>query len=674
VNPTSNSRFTFRVSRFAFRDDKAYSMTKPDQWELPIGAQPDAAGTRFRVWAANAQRVEVVLSTDGRPAAVHTLAPDGDGYFAAFVAGVRPGAHYMYRLDGGDPRPDPASRYQPTGVHGPSQVIDPAFRWNDGDWRGSTLEELVIYELHVGAATPVGTFDALIERLDDIRALGATAIELMPVADFPGERGWGYDGVCLFAPARTYGDPDALRRLVDAAHAHGLAVLLDVVYNHLGPDGNYLRQFSADYFTSRHSTPWGAALNFDGPNSGPVRAFFIANVCYWANEYHIDGLRLDATHALRDDSPTHILAEIAARVRASLPAERRFLLTAEDERNDANLVRGQGSGAGDQETIHAAHQPLTPDPRPLGYGLDALWADDFHHQLRVAFAGDRQGYYADYSGSSADLATTLRQGWFYTGQHSPVLDQPRGTPADDIAPERFIHCIQNHDQIGNRALGERLNHDIAPDAYRAATTLLLLSPYTPMLFMGQEWAAATPFLFFTDHHAELGRLVTEGRRAEFAYFSAFASADVPDPQALDTFLRSKLRWQERDQPQHAGVLRLYRNLLALRRRTPALRERSRASFAVVPLGEQTLALRRSSGAAGDVLLIVNLRGALRLDLRAHAETSAPAGQRWRPLLDSEALIYGGRGDTRFVADDAAQPILELSGAGALLLAAERAPD
>jgi len=624
-------------------------MITHEQWELPIGAQPDATGTRFRVWAASAKRVEVVLYADERPAAAHELAPDGDGYFTKFVAGVRPGARYMYRLDGADPRPDPASRYQPIGVHGPSQVIDPAFRWNDGDWHGIMLEDLVIYELHVGAATPDGTFDALIERLDDIRALGATAIELMPVADFPGERGWGYDGVCLFAPARAYGGPAGLRRLIDAAHARDLAVFLDVVYNHLGPDGNYLRQFSTDYFTSRHTTPWGDALNFDGPGSGPVRAFFVANVCYWAHEYHIDGLRLDATHAFRDDSSTHILAEIVARVRAALPDERRFLITAEDERNEARLIHSPAQG---------------------GYGLDALWADDFHHQLRVALAGDQQGYYADYSGSSADLATTLRQGWFYTGQRSFLLAQPRGTPTDDIPPARFVHCIQNHDQIGNRALGERLNHDIAPDAYRAATTLLLLSPYTPLLFMGQEWAAATPFLFFTDHHAELGRLVTEGRRAEFAYFSAFAGTDVPDPQALDTFLRSKLRWQERDQPHHAGVLRLYHDLLDLRRRTPALRERSRASFAVVPLGEHTLALRRSSGAASDLLLIVNLRGALRLDLRGHAETSAPAGQHWRPLLDSEAVIYGGRGDTRFADDDAAQPIVEMRGAGALLLASE----
>lgn len=620
-------------------------MIDNERWTLPIGAQPDGDGTRFRVWAASARRVEVVLYRDGEPVAAHALAAAGDGYFAGRVAGVGPGARYMYRLDGGDPRPDPASRFQPDGVHAPSQVVDPAaFGWTDQGWRSVALEDLVIYELHVGAATPRGDFDALIERLDDIRALGATVIELMPVADFPGERNWGYDGVCLFAPARAYGGPDALRRLVDAAHARGLGVLLDAVYNHLGPDGNYLRQFSVAYFTDRHITPWGAALNFDGPDSRPVREFFAANACYWACEYHIDGLRLDATHALRDDSPTHILAEIAARARAALPPGRRFLLSAEDDRNDPMLIRPPAQG---------------------GYGLDALWADDFHHQVRVALAGDRQGYYADYGGVADDLAATLRQGWFYTGQHSAVAGRPRGASVSDIAPPRLIYCIQNHDQTGNRARGERLNHDIGLDAYRAAVALLLLAPYTPLLFMGQEWAADSPFLFFTDHHAELGRQVTEGRRAEFAYFSAFAGSDVPDPQALDTFLRSKLRWEERDNPANAGVLWLHRDLLRLRRDHPALRERSRESFAVAALGEYALALRRESGAPADaLLLIVNLRGALWIDLRARPETRPPAGRRWAALLDSEDPGYGGRGAALLAGDGAA---LDLVGPGATLL-------
>jgi maltooligosyltrehalose trehalohydrolase len=633
-------------------------------WALPIGAQSAKQGTHFRVWAANAARVEVVLYEGGRESGLFALAPAGQGYFAGYVVGVGPGARYMYRIDGGDPRPDPASRFQPDGVHSPSQVVDPAaFRWTDASWRGIALEDAVIYELHVGTATEAGTFDALIAHLNALRDLGVTALELMPVADFPGERNWGYDGVCLFAPARAYGGPGGLRRLVDAAHARGLAVLLDVVYNHLGPDGNYLRQFSQAYFTGRHKTPWGDALNFDGPGSGPVRAFFLANACYWAHEYHVDGLRLDATHAILDDSSIHILAELAAGVRDSLPADRHFLLIAENENNDPYLVREQGLGARGQKTAHADPEP--PIPQPLGYGLDAVWADDFHHQVRVALAGDRDGYYADYTGRAEDLAATLRQGWFYTGQRSLFLGRPRGAPADDIAPARFVHCIQNHDQIGNRALGERLNHQIGLDAYRAASALLLLSPYTPLLFMGQEWAATAPFLYFTDHHAELGRLVTAGRRAEFERFAAFSGEHVPDPQARETFLRSKLRWGERAEHSHAGVLRLYRDLLGLRRRLPALRERSRESFAVAALGESTLGLRRSGPTAEQTLLIVvNLGGELRLDLAAREETNSPDGGRWSLLLDSEDERYGGRGPSQLTEDGR---VLEIVGPRALVL-------
>ncbi len=618
-------------------------------WTLPIGAQPERGGTRFRVWALQARRVEVlVYDEQGTVSIAHVLTPEPDGYFSRFILDATPGARYMYRLDGGDPRPDPASRFQPDGVHGASQVVDPAeFAWRDGDWQGIALDDLVIYELHVGAATTAGTFDALIERLDAIRDLGVTAIELMPVADFPGMRSWGYDGVCLFAPSRAYGDPEALRRLVDAAHACGLAVILDVVYNHLGPDGNYLRAFSQAYFTDRHTTPWGDALNFDGPGSRPVRDFFIANACYWAHEFHLDGLRLDATHAILDDSPTHILAEIAERVRQSLPTGRHFLLIAENEQNDPRIVRPPAAG---------------------GLGLDGVWADDFHHQVRVALTGEQEGYYADYSGTPADLATTIQQGWFYTGQQSSFLNRPRGAPADDIAPPHLIYCIQNHDQIGNRALGERLNHAVEPAAYRAATALLLLSPYTPLLWMGQEWAATTPFLYFTDHEPELGRLVTEGRRAEFAGFMSFSAEQVPDPQAPDTFARSKLRWEERNQMPHAGMLRLYRDLLGLRARLPALRQRQRELWDVAPLGESALVLHRRGRASSDsLLLIVNLRGVLRLKLSAQLQLAAPPGRTWVVLLDSEDARYGGLGALQIVASDGPQATIELPHAGAILL-------
>lgn len=643
--------------------DTPYGHKSARAWSLPIGAQPDEHGTRFRVWAANATSVAVVCYGDDGTATPYPLELEGGGYFSAHVPGISPGTHYMYQVDNDLPRPDPASRWQPEGVHSVSCVVDPtAFEWTDANWRGLPMEDLVIYEVHVGTATPQGTFDALIDRLDDLQDLGITAIELMPVADFPGNHNWGYDGVDLFAPARAYGGPEGLRRLVNAAHQRGLAVLLDVVYNHLGPDGNYLRIYSQDYFTSRHKTPWGDALNMDSTNSRPVREFFIANACYWAHEFHMDGLRLDATHAIIDDSPTHILQELQERVRETLPPERYFVVIAENEENNAHLVR-----------------PTTRD----GMGLDGVWADDFHHQVRVALAGDHDGYYSDYTGQSEDLATTMRQGWFYTGQPSAYLSKPRGTPANDVPYPRFVHCIQNHDQVGNRALGERLHHDIALDAYRAASVLLLLDPCTPLLFMGQEWAASTPFLYFTDHNEELGRLVTQGRRSEFAAFTSFAAEEIPDPQARETFERSKLRWEERTQPPHAEVLALYRTLLDMRQRLPALRVRGREHVSIAAVGPRMVAVRRMSH--GDVspgytaiLCVVYLgehSARIRqtrvppeeveaglepaspsqpqaahpsnpstphhVELNAHEVTRAPAGCRWHLLLDSESADFGG---------------------------------
>ncbi len=612
-------------------------------YTLPIGAQPDRLGTRFRVWAANVPRVELLIYDGDAVSAQPEMQPQDDGYFEAYLAGVGAGTRYAYSLDGGDPRPDPASRFQPDGVHGPSQVVDPMiFDWTDDQWRGLPLEDAIFYEVHVGTATPEGTFDSLINRLDDIVSLGVTAVEIMPIADFPGSRNWGYDGVSLFAPANAYGGPEALRRLVNAAHERGLAVILDVVYNHLGPDGNYLQQFSTQYFTSHHKTPWGDALNFDTEGSQQVRDFFAGNACYWANEYHLDGFRMDATHAIKDDNTLHILAEIVSRVRETLPPDRNFLFVAEDERNEPTLVRSLANN---------------------GYGLDAVWADDFHHQVRVALTGENEGYYMDFSGSTADLAHTLQQGWFFTGQQSELLEHPRGAPADDVPPMRFVHCIQNHDQIGNRALGERLTDDVAPDAYRAASALLLLSPYTPLLFQGQEWAASTPFLYFTDHNHELGKLVTEGRRSEFAKFSAFSGEQVPDPQAATTFEHSKLRWEERDEPAHNAVQLLYRDLLALRRSEPALQERSRTSFAVEPLGETALALRRM-GDNQTLLLMVNLRDAVQIDLAAQPITAPPAGMMWVALVDSEDTYYGGRGAATL---DGAT--LAIGGPGAVLLRA-----
>lgn len=568
-------------------------------WRPSLGARPGAEGTRFRVWAPAVKSVKVVTGRPNSPAVSATLTKSEDGIFSGLLPGIEAGTLYRYRLDARGPFPDPASRFQPEGVHGPSEVIDPgAFPWSDGEWPGISLENLVLYELHVGAFTPSGTFDGAMERLPWLADLGITAIELMPVAEFPGTHGWGYDGVDLFAPSHRYGRPDDLRRLVDRAHSLGLAVFLDVVYNHFGPDGNYLLEFSSHYLSDRHETVWGTGLNFDGEHSRQVRDFLIENALHWIHEYHIDGLRLDATHAIADESPSHFLAELASRVRHSTP-HRRVLLIAEDHRNLAYMLRAEEEG---------------------GWGLDAVWADDFHHQIRRRLAGDKEGYYSDFTGSLEDLATTLRRGWFFCGQYSKYWEEERGTDSSGLPLRRFVHCLQNHDQIGNRAFGERLHHQIDAALYRAATVLLLTAPSTPLLFMGQEWAAGTPFLYFTDHEPALGEKVTQGRREEFKAFSPFSDARrrerIPDPQAPGTFLSSRLVWEELQQEEHREVVRLYRALLRLRRSQPALqfasivssaaREEAQPAFDVCSLDEETIGLLRSDGGHSVLLVVVRL--------------------------------------------------------------------
>jgi len=589
---------------------------------MPIGAQIDDGGAHFGVWAGDARQVAVVILDDARQElASHPLEGDHQGYFSGYVQGLTDGARYMYRLDGDKLRPDPASRYQPEGVHSPSQVVDTSFAWSDNGWQGIPLEEMVIYEAHIGTATPEGTFEAFIDKLPFLKSLGVTSIEIMPVGDFPGERNWGYDGVCLFAPARAYGGGEGLKKLVDAAHAHGLAVVLDVVYNHLGPDGNYLRDFSLEYFTDVHKTPWGDAVNFGNRH---VREFFISNALYWAHEYHMDGLRLDATHAILDDSPEHILKELPARVRVSLPADRHFVIFAEDERNEAWIITPAEQG---------------------GAGIDAVWADDFHHEMRSALASDNDGYYADFTGSAADIADTISKGWFYVGQLSRFSGHNRGTDASAFDPPHFVYCIQNHDQIGNRAIGDRLTESIGLDAYRAASALLLLSPYTPLLFQGQEWAASTPFLFFTDHNPELGKLVTEGRRAEFAHFKGFRGEEVPDPQAPSTFQASKLKWEEAEQGEHAQTLALYKELLQLRRSLPAFKQRRRANFTAACVDRDAFAIRYlSPTGSDDLLVVVNLKGDLKLNLAEHEVTQPSQGCRWKAILSSDEPRFGGPQD------------------------------
>ncbi len=636
-------------------------------WRPTLGATVTSDGVQFRVWAPAAARVDVMLSAppgrapDGGPATgsttgpdtAHPLAPEGGGYFAGRVPGAGAGARYRYRLDGGDSFPDPASRSQPDGVHGPSEVVDPgAFRWTDGAWRGLAPDRLVLYELHVGTFTAEGTFDAAIARLDHVAALGATAVEVMPVAAFAGERNWGYDGVSLYAPAAPYGGPEAFRRFVDAAHARGLGVVLDAVYNHLGPDGNYLYALTGGrFFTDRHRTPWGDAVAYDGPDGAAVRDFVVQNALHWAHEYHVDGLRLDATHAVHDSAPVHVLREVAERLHA---LDRPRLTIAEDERNERRVVL---------------------PPERGGLGLDGVWADDLHHQLRRLVAGDREGYFRPFGGTVADVVETLRRGWYFDGTRPGHV---RGTAPDDLPPRAFVHCLQNHDQVGNRAEGDRLHHRVPLPAYRALSALLLLSPYTPLLWMGQEWAASSPFQFFTDHEPELGRKVTAGRREEFAEFAAFsdpaARARIPDPQDEATFRRSKLCWDETDRAPHAGVLALYRALLALRRSHPALHTADRAHFAVTAAGDEAagdraLVLRRWSDAGDALLLAVNLGGALRVPLGGDDVARPPVGRRWARVLATEEARFGGDGGCACLGADG---VLSLAGPGALVLEAAAA--
>jgi maltooligosyltrehalose trehalohydrolase len=600
-------------------------------WRPSLGAWPEGDGARFRVWAPGASAVEVVIEGAGQ----FGLTKQGDGTFSGFVGGLGPGVRYRYLVDGRGPFPDPASRSQPEGVHGPSELIDPGrFAWTDRDWKGLNPDHLVVYELHVGTFSPEGTFDGVRERLPYLRELGVTAIELMPVADFAGARSWGYDGVDLYAPSRNYGPPDDLRRLVDAAHGLGLGVFLDVVYNHFGPVGNYALSFSPLYLSPTHSSAWAACVNLDGEGSEMVRQFFIENARHWVHEYHLDGLRLDATHALIDDSPTTLVAQLVDEVQATVQ-DRRVLIVAEDHRNLNAMLRPRAEG---------------------GWGLDAVWADDLHHEIRRHLHGDDEGYYRDYTGSVPDIAATINAGWFYTGQVSTHLGEPRGTEAVGFPKRACVVCLQNHDQVGNRALGDRLHHAIDPAAYRAASALLLCGPETPLLFMGQEWAATAPFQYFTDHDEELGKVVTEGRRREFAHFRAFSDPasreQIPDPQAASTFERSKLDWSEPGRDPHASVLRLYQALLALRANEPALRAGAEGTAEAIAVDAETLLLRRDAPGAASVGLVVRFRGPGTVDLAPHLHAGREAGGDWDVVLTTE--------DPPF-APDAAPPSIELSG-------------
>jgi maltooligosyltrehalose trehalohydrolase len=577
------------------------------KWYPPGVHRLHSGEAHFVVWAPAAQQVELNLLRQGR---YIPMQRDDHGYNIVTVADVQPGERYLYRLDGENERPDPASRYQPEGVHGPSVVVDDAFAWEDDGWIPPTLRNTVFYELHVGTFTPEGTFDAIIPHLSRLRELGITTIELMPVAEFPGARNWGYDGVSLYAAHHAYGGPDGLKRLVNACHRAGLAVWLDVVYNHLGPEGNYLWDYGP-YFTDRYHTPWGASLNLDGAHSDHVRGFFIENALYWLDVCHIDGLRLDATHALFDFSAVPFLTELAATVHDwAERANRRVYLIAETDRSDRKLLLPREAN---------------------GAGLDGQWLDDLHHAVHFALTGETDGYYADYDDFGLMLKV-LREGYAYSGEFSPARQRRHGTPSGDILADRFVVCAQNHDQVGNRMLGERLSQLTDFDGLKLAAALVLCSPYVPLLFMGEEYGETAPFLYFVSHgDADLVAAVRQGRTEEFAAFAWRGTP--PDPQAESTFQQSKLNHHLREQGQHATLHRLYGYLLGLRRDHPALTNPRREDTSVYGDAEaRIICLERR---AGD--------DALRIFLNFHREGKqslhVPAAGSWRKVCDSNAAEW-----------------------------------
>jgi maltooligosyltrehalose trehalohydrolase len=592
---------------------------------LPVGAEVVPGGVHFRVWAPKRKTIRVSLPAER---VTFPLPADADGYFAGLVPQARAGTSYGFLLDGDEKLyPDPASRFQPEGVHGPSQVIDPStFKWTDANWPGVGPAGVVLYEMHVGTFTREGTWLAAIEQLPALAELGVNCLEVMPVCDFAGEFGWGYDGVDFFAPTRLYGTPDDFRAFVDRAHALSVGVILDVVYNHFGPDGNYLFAFSDDYTSKRHKTDWGGGVNFDGPNSKPVREFFLANARYWVEEFHVDGYRYDATQAIVDDSPVHILAEISDTVRKAAGNRKTYLVN-ENEPQHTRIIR----------PIHAG-----------GYGMDALWNDDFHHSAMVAITGRNEAYYTDHLGSTQEFISAAKWGYLFQGQRYKWQKKRRGTPALDLPPTAFVNFIQNHDQIANSGLGLRVCEVTSMAHLRAMTALLLLSPQTPMLFQGQEFAASSPFYYFADHKGELRELVCKGRAREMSQFPSLATREVqerlPNPCDEQTFLRCKIDHGERERGHHALVHALHRDLLRLRREEPVLRRvQRRGDVDGAVLSPAAFVLRYFGQDGDDRLLVVNFGTDLTLAIAPEPLLAPPLNQRWSVVWSSEHPKYGGAG-------------------------------
>jgi maltooligosyltrehalose trehalohydrolase len=620
--------------------DLIESETRPSGWTLRRGALLGADAVTFSVWAPRAQEVTVHVA-DGAGAGDHRLARvDGErGVWAAAVPAVAAGDRYGFRIDDGDPLPDPVSRSQPDGVHGLSQVVDPArFAWEDGNWPGMSLPDFVLYELHVGTFTPEGTFDAIIPRLGQLAALGVTAIELMPVAEFPGARNWGYDGVNIYAPHHAYGGADGLRRLVNAAHQHGLGVVLDVVYNHVGPEGNYLDRFGP-YFTDVYRTPWGRAMNYDGAGSDEVRQWAHDNAMYWICEYHIDALRLDAVQGIFDFGALAFLEELSDDVHElGRRLGRKVQLMAESDLNDPRLIR---------------------PPEHGGYGLDAQWSDDVHHTIHTTLTGERHGYYQDFAGI-ATIADVTREPFFYARRYAPHRDRIHGRSSAGVPRQRFVVCAQNHDQIGNRPLGERLASLVPADRQRLAAALVLLSPYIPLLFMGEEYGETAPFLYFIEHgDPDLVEAVRAGRRREFEALGLPAAAQN-DPQSEETFARVKLHWDRRESASGALLLALYMDLLALRREEPTLKPG--ASVVHVEGSADWCTQLRSMPLQGDIFDAVRAQRTLwcAFNLTGRPQdvpvpSEAPWG--WRLRLSTDEPTYGGAGLTTAIvppADQAAE--------------------
>jgi maltooligosyltrehalose trehalohydrolase len=543
------------------------------------------------------------------------------------------GTLYRFRLDGGDGLcADPASRFQPNGPLGSSQVIDPGrFAWSDAGWPGVSLKGQVLYEMHIGTFTQEGTCRAAARELPALAAAGITVIELMPLADFPGRFGWGYDGVNLFAPTRLYGEPDDCRQFVDTAHSLGLGVILDVVYNHFGPDGNVLKEFSEAYFTSRYENEWGEAINFDGEDSVPVREFFLSNAEYWVREFHIDGLRLDATQQIFDSSPDHIITELIRKVRDA-SSGRETIVVAENEPQEVRLIEPVSRG---------------------GYGGDGLWNDDFHHSAMVAMTGRSEAYYTDYLGRPQEMISALKWGYLYQGQRYKWQKKRRGTPSIGLEPWAFVLYIQNHDQVANSGRGLRCHELTSPGRYRAMTALMILAPATPMLFQGQEFAASTPFLFFADHKPELATLVRQGRATFLSQFPSLANPEVQagldDPGDPRTFVKSKLDFADRER--HAPIYQMHQDLLALRKGDAVFAAQRKGGMDGAVLGPEAFVLRFFDLGGEDRLLVVNLGSDLHLDPAPEPLLAPPCGMRWQIRWSSEDPRYGGGGTSAVDTED-----------------------